>query len=75
MSKIKLPSLLQGSYEPTDKVIGQRFEHSYLGKIDLSKINETMAKKLVRTGHLKELKTPKEKEKEPEAAKKEPAKK
>ena len=49
MSKIKLPSTLQGSYEATDKVIGQRFEHSYLGKIDLSKINETMAKKLVRT--------------------------
>lgn len=45
-------------YAFTDKVIAQVFEHRYLGKIDLSQINEVMAEKLVITGHLKKASKP-----------------
>lgn len=46
---------LKDRYAVTDKVIARRFEHRYLGVIDLANISEIMAEKLVATGHLKRI--------------------
>lgn len=52
MGKVKLPSEIDQEFEVTKRVKGPRFEHSYLGKVDLTKIHRIMAEKLVGTGHL-----------------------
>lgn len=57
---VKINPSLKGKFEATDKVIGSKFEHRYLGVIDMEKINIHQAAKLVKTGHLKEVKENKE---------------
>lgn len=52
LSKIKLHPDISDKYELTKRVIGPKFEHSYLGKVDLEKIGPVMAEKLIGTGHL-----------------------
>jgi hypothetical protein len=53
---VKLNKDLKGQYAVTKKVIATRFEHRYLGKIDLERIGIPMARKLVVSGHLKQVK-------------------
>jgi len=62
---IKLNKSLENKYKVTDKVILGKFEHRYLGRIDLEKIDEKMAERLVKTGHLKRIAEPKERPQAP----------
>lgn len=57
-----LPDNLKDKYEVTGKVTAARFRNATLGLVDLGKISEPMAKKLVKTGHLKLKGEPKSKE-------------
>lgn len=47
-----LNPVLKGKYEVTAKVIAPKWIHVSLGKIDLAKISEPMADKLVKKGYL-----------------------
>jgi hypothetical protein len=52
MSTIKLNPTLKDRYDVGRKVTAGKFEHRYLGVVDLETIHEAMAEKLVKTGHL-----------------------
>ncbi|WP_373399698.1 hypothetical protein V8V91_08575 [Algoriphagus halophilus] len=52
---MKINPALKGKYEATDKVTSQKFINGILGKIDLETINDPMAEKLVKSGHLKKV--------------------
>lgn len=43
---------LKGKFEVTDKVKWAKFRHATLGLVDLGKIHEKMAEKLVKHGYL-----------------------
>lgn len=53
---VKINPELKDKYQPTDKVTAGKFEHRYLGVVDLQTIHPIMAEKLVKTGHLKKVK-------------------
>lgn len=50
-----LPDSLKDKYAVTKKVKSPRFNNAVLGIVDLGKITEPLAKKLVKTGHLVEI--------------------
>lgn len=55
---------LKDRYEVTDRVTAPIFRNAILGVIDLSKIGEEVAEKLVKSGHLKKVAPKKKAEKE-----------
>lgn len=70
---LKLDKKISDKYTLTDKAKFQRFEHVQLGHIDLSKLSEPLAKKLVITGHLAVLVPKPEKKQAEKSAKKDSA--
>lgn len=48
-----LSEKLKSKYAVTDKVTAAKFRNATLGLVDLGTISEDLAKKLVKTGHLK----------------------
>lgn len=48
-----LPDHLKDKYEVTKRVTAAKFRNATLGLVDIGNISEALAKKLVKTGHLK----------------------